>query len=115
MSIIVRTRAAIKPVHLTICMLVEKLRHSGEPATPLAIAAHIQGAPIKAVRETMDFMVDRLQVLDKVPDSYALNQLGAEVTDAEIEGWTCSPFEQARRDAMNRSAQAGSMRIRRAT
>lgn len=105
---------------LIMMMLVEKLRHGGEPAHATAVASLIRGAPIPEVDRTLMRLVQEVGVLDIVqyrdnltgrrPRSYCVNSLGAEVLNEGIEGWTPSELEQSRRDLMMRSAQVGSLR-----
>jgi hypothetical protein len=114
-------RAQCEAVHLTIMMLVEKLRGEGQPAHATAIASQITGAPIAVVDETMLTMVREVHVLDLViyrdevigsdrVRAYKVNSLGAEVLMHEVPGWEPSPLEQSLRDSLSASAQAGRMR-----
>lgn len=118
-GVVGKARAQCGHLELIIIALVEKLRHTGEPAHAVAIASQIAGAPIAAVDEKMARMVNEIGVLDFVVyrnelternvRAYAVNSLGAEVAREEIEGWEASPLEETRRDALLTSAQAGRM------
>lgn len=115
-----KARSQCGHLELIIIALVEKLRHSGQPAHATAIASQIAGAPIAGVDAKMVAMVNEIGVLDFViyhdemiggrVRAYVVNQLGAEVARADIEGWEPSELEQSRRDALMASAQAGRMR-----
>lgn len=120
MSVFSVARAQCDAQSLIILMLVEKLRHGGEPAHATAIASHIKGAPIADVDRVLDRLTWEVGVLDRVlyrdpdsgrmPKAYRVNPLGAEVLNAEVEGWTPSELEQSARDSQMASAQAGRTR-----
>lgn len=119
MSTVTEAQARLKEVDLVIMMLVEKLRHQGEPAHATAVASHIKGAPIAEIQKKLEFMVE-VGVLDKVvwragagermPYSVAVSSLGAEILMLDVEGFSPSTLEQYRRDRLDASAQAGRMR-----
>jgi hypothetical protein len=119
-SVLLRARLACKPVDLVMMALIESLRSEGQPAHATAIASHIGGAPIIEVNKRLTELAEQVGVVDKVvyrdnitgrePQAYALNSLGAEVLVIEVPGWEPNPLEQARRDRVDPSAQAGRMR-----
>lgn len=119
MSTVSEASARCDARDLIVMALVEKLRHQGDPAHATAVASHIKGAPIVAVHGVMERLVE-VGVLDRViwrdqesgrmPRSFAVNSLGAEVMVECIEGWSPSQLEQYRRDQLDASAQAGRMR-----
>jgi hypothetical protein len=112
MGLIDQRAAQVDSADLVILAHVETLRGQNLPATSSAIASLIGGATGGAISSRMARLAKlRLVEANLGPGvSWQLTQLGAEVMDREVIGWSPSKREQERRDAYLRSAIVGSMR-----
>lgn len=95
---------------IVVLATVERFRHACMESTPTAVAKTIRGASTERVAPVMVRLMHEIKALEIVADrgrlEYAVSPLGAELLTADVEGWTPSPREQARRDASLRSAAA---------
>src|SRR4051812_23445460 len=98
MGLIDQRAAQVDAADLVILAHVETLRGQNLPATSSAVASLIGGARAEDITKRT-FQLARLGLVEVEPLTYhgmQLTQLGAEVMDREVIGWSPSKREQER-------------------